>query len=131
MNGCSSPLETADHLDLRQRAHLFHTRPKKDCSSRERAAVRAKPYDSRLDATRSLDLTPRGATNGMDADEVMRRYANGDAAAFDELYAALSPRLYPFCVRLVGRQGDADDLFQKTAIDLCNNLQVARHNQFQ
>src|SRR6187402_3000495 len=48
----------------------------------------------------------------MDADQVMRRYAGGDDAAFDELYAALSPRLYAFCVRLAGRNGDAEDLFQ-------------------
>jgi len=48
----------------------------------------------------------------MDADQVMRRYAGGDDAAFDELYTALSPRLYAFCVRLAGRNGDAEDLFQ-------------------
>jgi RNA polymerase sigma-70 factor (ECF subfamily) len=54
----------------------------------------------------------------MDADEVMRRYAGGDDAAFDELYAALSPRLYSFCVRLAGRSGDAEDLFQDAFLKL-------------
>jgi len=54
----------------------------------------------------------------MDADEVMRRYAEGDDAAFDQLYAALSPRLYPFCVRLAGRNGDGEDLFQDAFLKL-------------
>jgi RNA polymerase sigma-70 factor (ECF subfamily) len=54
----------------------------------------------------------------MDVDEVMRRYAGGDEAAFDELYAALSPRLYSFCVRLAGRNGDAEDLFQDAFLKL-------------
>jgi len=54
----------------------------------------------------------------MNADEVMRRYAGGDDAAFDELYAALSPRLYSFCVRLAGRSGDAEDLFQDAFLKL-------------
>ncbi|HYQ45026.1 MAG TPA: RNA polymerase sigma factor [Polyangiaceae bacterium] len=54
----------------------------------------------------------------MDADQVMRRYAGGEDAAFDELYAALSPRLYSFCVRLAGRNGDADDLFQDAFLKL-------------
>jgi RNA polymerase sigma-70 factor (ECF subfamily) len=54
----------------------------------------------------------------MDADQVMRRYAAGEDAAFDELYAALSPRLYSFCVRLAGRSGDAEDLFQEAFLKL-------------
>jgi RNA polymerase sigma-70 factor (ECF subfamily) len=54
----------------------------------------------------------------MDADEVMRRYAEGDEAAFDELYTALSSRLYSFCVRLAGRNGDAEDLFQDAFLKL-------------
>src|ERR1041384_1774042 len=54
----------------------------------------------------------------MEADHVMRRYAGGDDAAFDELYAALSPRLYSFCVRLAGRNGDAEDLFQDAFLKL-------------
>lgn len=54
----------------------------------------------------------------MDADEVMRRYASGDATAFDELYAALSARLYGFCVRLAGRNGEAEDLFQEAFLKL-------------
>lgn len=54
----------------------------------------------------------------MEADQIMRRYAGGDDAAFDELYAALSPRLYSFCVRLAGRNGDAEDLFQDAFLKL-------------
>ena len=54
----------------------------------------------------------------MDADQVMGRYAGGDDAAFDQLYAVLSPRLYSFCVRLAGRHGDAEDLFQDAFLKL-------------
>lgn len=57
-------------------------------------------------------------TTRMDADRVMRRYADGDEAAFDELYAALSPRLYAFCLRLAGQNGNADDLFQDAFLKL-------------
>lgn len=53
----------------------------------------------------------------MDVDDVMRRYAEGDSAAFDELYATLGPRLYSFCVRLSGRS-EADDLFQESFLKL-------------
>jgi RNA polymerase sigma-70 factor, ECF subfamily len=63
-------------------------------------------------------LNRLGSSDRMDADEVMRRYAGGDEAAFHELYAALSPRLYSFCVRLAGRNGDADDLFQDAFLKL-------------
>jgi len=54
----------------------------------------------------------------MDADQVMRRYAGGEDAAFEELYTALSPRLFSFCVRLAGRNGDAEDLFQDAFLKL-------------
>jgi len=63
-------------------------------------------------------LNRSSAIDRMNADEVMRRYAGGDDAAFDELYAALSPRLYSFCVRLAGRSGDAEDLFQDAFLKL-------------
>lgn len=44
----------------------------------------------------------------------MVRFAGGDVAAFATLYDGLAPRLYGACCRLVGRQGDPDDLFQDT-----------------
>ena len=71
-----------------------------------------------LDASGGIDLNRSSAIDRMDADEVMRRYAGGDDAAFDQLYAALSPRLYSFCVRLAGRNGDAEDLFQDAFLKL-------------
>src|SRR4051794_33943139 len=52
------------------------------------------------------------------SDDAMTRYARGESAAFDELYAFLSPKLYPFCLRLTGRQSEADDVFQEAFLKL-------------
>src|SRR5215470_6444688 len=46
--------------------------------------------------------------------ELMRRYAQGDEQVFGELYRSMSPRLYRFCLRLVARKHEADDVFQET-----------------
>ena len=81
-------------------------------------ARNARAFAAALDASWGIDFNPSGAIDRMDADHVMRRYASGEAAAFDELYAALSPRLYSFCVRLAGRTGDAEDLFQEAFLKL-------------
>jgi RNA polymerase sigma-70 factor (ECF subfamily) len=48
----------------------------------------------------------------------MCRYARGDGSAFEALYAALSPRLYPFCLRLTGKKSEADDVFQEAFLKL-------------
>jgi len=48
----------------------------------------------------------------------MRDYARGDAVAFEEVYAFVSPRLYSFCLRLAGRKPEADDVFQDTFLKL-------------
>jgi RNA polymerase sigma-70 factor (ECF subfamily) len=48
----------------------------------------------------------------------MGDYARGDAAAFDEVYAFVSPRLYAFCLRMAGRKPEADDVFQDTFLKL-------------
>jgi RNA polymerase sigma-70 factor (ECF subfamily) len=45
---------------------------------------------------------------------VMDRYAQGDDAAFDELYRLASPRVRGFLVRLCGDVALADDLTQET-----------------
>src|SRR3954454_12516003 len=59
--------------------------------------------------------TPAAAPS---SDDAMTRYARGESAAFDELYAFLSPRLYPFCIRLTGRKSEADDVFQEAFLKL-------------
>jgi RNA polymerase sigma-70 factor (ECF subfamily) len=48
------------------------------------------------------------------ADRAMDRYADGDAAAFPELYDALSPALLGFALRLARRRSVAEDVVQQT-----------------
>lgn len=48
------------------------------------------------------------------ADAAMERYAAGDDGAFDELYAALCPRLYRYALGLVRHPARAEDLVQQT-----------------
>lgn len=50
--------------------------------------------------------------------ELMERYAAGDQRAFEALYRELSGPLYRFCLRLVSRRPEADDLFQDTFFKL-------------
>jgi RNA polymerase sigma-70 factor (ECF subfamily) len=47
---------------------------------------------------------------------VMDRYAQGDDAAFDELYRLAAPRVRGFLVRLSGDMALADDLTQETLL---------------
>jgi len=46
--------------------------------------------------------------------ELMRRYAVGEEDVFAQLYPLMAPRLYRFCLRLVARKPEADDLLQET-----------------
>jgi RNA polymerase sigma-70 factor (ECF subfamily) len=55
---------------------------------------------------------------GPAAAELMTRYAAGDAAAFDALYAAFSPRLFGYLLRLLGDRAAAEDALQHTFIRL-------------
>ncbi len=49
-----------------------------------------------------------------DAKDLMARYCDGDASAFRELYALVSPRLYGYLVRMARSKALADDLLQQT-----------------
>jgi len=51
------------------------------------------------------------------ASEAMGRYAAGDDHAFSAVYDLLSPRLYRFCIFLVGR-ADAADLVQEVFLKM-------------
>lgn len=44
----------------------------------------------------------------------MARYCDGDASAFRELYALVSPRLYGYLVKMARSKAVADDLLQQT-----------------
>lgn len=49
-----------------------------------------------------------------DAKELMAKYCDGDANAFRELYAAVSPKLYGYLVKLTRQRSLADDVLQQT-----------------
>lgn len=50
--------------------------------------------------------------------DLMARYADGDANAFRELYAAVAPRLYGYLVKMARTRALADDLLQQTFLKI-------------
>jgi RNA polymerase sigma-70 factor (ECF subfamily) len=48
----------------------------------------------------------------------MDRYANGDDAAFSEVYDAVAPRLHAYLLRQTGERESADDLLQQTLLQM-------------
>ncbi len=48
----------------------------------------------------------------------MERYADGDEAAFGDVYDLLAPRLYAFFVRQTGDTARAEDLVQQTLLQM-------------
>lgn len=62
---------------------------------------------------------PRASREGEGAiDALMNRYAQGDDAAFAELYTLMAPRLRGFLVRLTGAVAVADELAQEVFLRL-------------
>jgi RNA polymerase sigma-70 factor, ECF subfamily len=51
-------------------------------------------------------------------DRAMARYANGDDAAFAEVYDALAPRLFGFVVRQTRDTSKAEDVVQQTLLQM-------------
>ncbi len=49
---------------------------------------------------------------------VMARYCDGEARAFEELYAGLAPRILGYLKAMVGEQAAAEDLLQQTFMKL-------------
>ena len=64
--------------------------------------------------TQRLTIQPSGQTARANA--AMLRYANGDDAAFGELYGLLAPRLYRLCRWLCA--ADAGELFQEVFLKI-------------
>lgn len=56
----------------------------------------------------------KDATTGGSLEELMDRYVDGDAAAFDELYEQVSPKLFGYLLRLTRHRERAEDLLQVT-----------------
>lgn len=53
--------------------------------------------------------------------DLVTRLRGGDAAAFDEIYAWMRPRLFSFLARMTGRRDVADDLAQEVWLRLARN----------
>jgi RNA polymerase sigma-70 factor, ECF subfamily len=51
-------------------------------------------------------------------EQLMARYLAGDMAAFDELYARVSPRVFGYLLSMTGTRARAEDLFQTTFLKL-------------
>ena len=48
----------------------------------------------------------------------MGRYCDGDARAFQQLYALLAPRILAYLIGLIGERALAEDLLQQTFLKL-------------
>lgn len=59
-----------------------------------------------------------GRASPSSLDLAMERYANGDDAAFAELYDLLAPRLYGYLVRQTRSAAVAEDLLQQTLLQM-------------
>lgn len=59
--------------------------------------------------------------------DLVARAQRGDAAAFDALVVAYSPRLYGYFYRLTGARHDAEDLLQEVFVRLVRNIGVYEH----
>ena len=64
-------------------------------------------------------MEKRDETDGAAIDAAMERYADGDEAAFGEVYDALAPRLLRFLQRQTRNVGQAEDLLQETFLNIC------------
>ena len=62
-------------------------------------------------------MTPEPSPNASDA-ALLRRYRQGDAAAFGELYARHRQGLFRFLLGLCGEQALAEEVFQETWLSL-------------
>jgi RNA polymerase sigma-70 factor, ECF subfamily len=61
-----------------------------------------------------LSLVDAERGNGAGLEELMERYVDGDAAAFEQLYQNVSPKLLGYLLRLTRHRERAEDLLQIT-----------------
>lgn len=73
-------------------------------------------HPSREAAIASAEALVSGAVEPTALDRAMGRYADGDDAAFAEVFAGLAPRLGAFLRRLTGSPHLAEDLMQETLL---------------
>jgi RNA polymerase sigma-70 factor (ECF subfamily) len=70
-------------------------------------------------ATTSYAAGTQASSSSAAADAAMDRFADGENAAFVELYPALAPRLYAYALRLTHDKWQAEDLVQHTFEMMC------------
>ncbi|MEM7708345.1 MAG: sigma-70 family RNA polymerase sigma factor [Pseudomonadota bacterium] len=56
----------------------------------------------------------RGEADSVGSETLMQAFASGDSAAFDQLYRRHGPGLFRFVYRHVGRQAQAEEIYQDT-----------------
>lgn len=64
--------------------------------------------------TDMLRKPDRGGAGGLDADQAMSRYADGDAAAFEIVYDAVAPRIEGYVRRKIRDAARVEDIVQQT-----------------
>ena len=67
-----------------------------------------------------MDKRLQAETATCAVDVAMERYADGDDAAFGEVYDALAPRLFKFIARRAHDPALAADLLQETFLNICS-----------
>lgn len=86
-------------------------------------------------AHRSYGCVPTGSvtrvrrtepTGEMPEAEAIRLAQQGDAAAFERLYALHSRRVYSLCLRMVGNTAEAEDLAQEAFLQLFRKISTFR-----
>jgi RNA polymerase sigma-70 factor, ECF subfamily len=68
--------------------------------------------------TASGGATAEPDSRNAEVDAAMERYANGDEAAFAEVYDAIAPRLLAFLRRATRDESAAEDLMQQTLLQM-------------
>jgi RNA polymerase sigma-70 factor (ECF subfamily) len=83
-----------------------------------RFTAQRRPVDHRSPNAADAIEADASDISGVQVEQAMLRYAQGDNAAFAAVYAQLAPRLHGFCVRLCAGRAEADDLLQETLLKL-------------
>jgi RNA polymerase sigma-70 factor, ECF subfamily len=76
--------------------------------------------------TGSVARTRRTETGELPEANAIRLAQQGDAAAFERLYALHSRRVYSLCLRMVGNTAEAEDLTQESFLQLFRKIATFR-----
>ena len=73
---------------------------------------------SRFSVVPSGDGSPEGASRPVQLEQLLRRSATGDEAAFAELYDAVSPRLFGLVRRVVRDPAQSEEVTQEVFLEI-------------